>query len=50
MAKLWLIFLLACKEMATRVNKFLIWMVLLHFEFRRLVSPMVPFQWEFNGE
>ena len=32
------IFLLECKEMATRVKKVLIWMVLLYFEFRRLLS------------
>ena len=50
MAKVMAIFLLACKEMATRVKKLLTWMVLLHFEFHRLVSPMVPFQWKFNGE
>ena len=37
------IFLFACKEMATRVKKLLIWMV-------QLVLPMVPFQREFNGE
>ena len=49
MVKLWP-FLLACKEMVTRVKKLLIWMAPLHFEFRWLVSPMVPFQWEFNGE
>ena len=47
MAKLWS-FLLACKEMATRVKKLLIynWMVLIYFKFCRLVLPMVPFQWE----
>ena len=43
------IFLLACKEMATRTKELLIWMVPLHFEFRRLVSPVVLFQQEFNG-
>ena len=47
MGKLWL---LACKEMATRVTKLLISMVPLHFEFHQLVSPMLPFQQEFNGE
>ena len=49
MAKLWPL-LLACKEMATRVNKFLIWMVRFHFKLCWLVSPMVPFQQKFNGE
>ena len=38
------IFLLACKEMATRImKKLLIWMVPLHFESCRMVLPM------FNG-
>ena len=44
------IFLLACKEMATRVKKLLNWMVPLHFKFYHLVSPVVPFQWEVNVE
>ena len=35
------IFLLACKEMATRImKKLLIWMVPLHFKSCRLVLPM----------
>ena len=42
-------FLLACKEMATRRKKLLIWMVLLHFEFCQLVSPMPSEQYCFNG-
>ena len=45
-----LIVLLASKEMATRTEKLLIWMVPLHFEFHRLLLPMVLFQWEFNSE
>ena len=44
------IFLLACKEMVTRMKKLLIWMVPLHFEFFRLVLLMVMFQLEYNGE
>ena len=40
------IFLLACKEMTTKVKKLLIWMFLLHLEFHRLVLPVVPY---FNG-
>ena len=44
------IFLLACNEMATRMEKLLIWMVPLHFEFHRLVLPVVAFQQEFNSE
>ena len=40
MAKVWL-FLLACKEMGTRMNKLYIWMVPLHFEFHRLVSNTI---------
>ena len=51
MAKLWLFFcLLACKEMVTRIEKCLICMVPLHFEFHQLLSPMVLYQQEFNGE
>ena len=37
------IFLLACKEMQTKMKKLLIWMVPLHFELHQLISPLVPF-------
>ena len=40
----------ACKEMATRIKKLFIWMVPLHFKFCWLLSPLILFQWEFNGE
>ena len=39
------IFLLAYKEMVTRINKLLTWIVPLPFEFLQLVSPM----YHFNG-
>ena len=44
------VFLLACKEMVTRIEKLLIWMFPLHFEFHQLLSPIVLFHQEFNGE
>ena len=42
--------LLACKEMTTRMDKLLIWMVPLDFKFHQLLSLMVSFQQEFNGK
>ena len=45
-----LIVLLASKEMATRTKKLLIWMVPLHFEYHRLLLPMVLFHYKFNDE
>ena len=42
------VFPLECKEMVTKINKVLIWMVPLHFEFRQLILPMVSFQQEFK--
>ena len=42
-------FLIACKEMATRVKNLLIWMILLHFKFHQLVSPMPSKWYRFNG-
>ena len=51
MAKLWPFFyILACKEMTTTMKKVLIWMVPVHVELRRMLSTMVQFHWEFNGE
>ena len=44
-----LIVLLASKEMATRTEKLLIWMVPLHFEYRLLLR-MVLFHCKFNDE
>ena len=39
------IFLLACKEMTTRIKKLLIYMVSLHFKVHQLLLPMLAFQW-----
>ena len=35
------VFPLACKEMVTIIEKLLIWMVLFHFKFNQLLSPLV---------
>ena len=50
MAKLWLsygYFSISMKRNGDQSEETL---VLLHFEFRRLASPMIPFQQEFNDE
>ena len=41
------LFLIYCKEMATRIKNLLMWILPFQFQFYQLLLPMVPFQWEF---